>query len=236
MKIMTQLLQLLLCAMALLTFPAAQAQTALRQDATAIHRGIENFLRVQTAGSPNTVSNTIGGIDPRVMLPACPVLEFFLPPGARLWGQTAVGVRCGGETPWTIYVTLHVTVTGNYLVLARALPQGHTLTLSDLALQSGDLTQLPAGALAEPGQAVGKILIMALAAGQPLRQDALRAQLVVQQGQSVMLQSSGREFRVTAEGKALNNAQDGQVAQVRTASGQTVSGIARTADIVEIRQ
>lgn len=235
MKIMQRLIQLIICAMALLTFPAAHAQTS-RQDATAIQRGIENFLRVQTAGSPNKVSTTITSVDPRVFLPACPVLEFFLPQGARLWGQTAVGVRCGGETPWNIYVTVHVTVIGNYVVLARALPQGHTLTLSDLALQSGDLTQLPASALSEPGQAVGKILAMALAAGQPLRQDTLRTPVVVQQGQSVVLQSSGRGFRVTAEGKALNNAQDGQVAQVRTASGQTVSGIARTAGIVEVRQ
>ncbi len=236
MKIITPLLPLTLCAMTLLSGPAAQAQTAPRQDAAAIHRGIENFLRVQSAGSPHKISATIAGVDPRVVLPACPALEFFLPQGARLWGQTAVGVRCGGETPWTIYVTLHVTVTGNYVVLARALPQGHTLSMADLALQSGDLTQLPAGAVAELGQAAGKILAVAVAAGQPLRQDTLRTPMVVQQGQSVMLVSSGRGFRITAEGKALNNAQDGQVAQVRTTSGQTVSGIARTTGTVEIRQ
>ena len=224
------------CTVTLLTLPQAQAQTTPRQDPAAIHRGVENFLRTQSAGSPHKVSYTITPMDPRVALPACPALEFFFPPGARLWGQTAVGVRCGGETPWNIYVTAHVTVIGHYVVLARAVPQGHTLALSDLALQSGELTQLPTGALSEPGQAVGKILAAALAVGQPLSQESLRAPIVVQQGQTVILQSSGRGFRVTAEGKALNNAQDGQVAQVRTAAGQTVSGIARTSGIVEIRQ
>jgi flagella basal body P-ring formation protein FlgA len=39
---------------------------------------------------------------------------------------------------------------------------------------------------------------------------------------------------VSSEGKALNNATDGQIAQVRTSSGQTVSGIARTGGIVEV--
>jgi flagella basal body P-ring formation protein FlgA len=233
--IMKRLLRLTgICAAILLTIQPPHAQIMQRQDAAAIHRGVENFLRIQTAGSPNKVSYTIAATDPRVFLPACPALEFFLPAGARLWGQTAVGVRCTGETPWNIYVTVQVTVTGNYAVLARALPQGHTLTASDLALQSGDLTQLPAGIVGEPGQAVGKVLAAALAAGQPLRQDSLRSIAAVQQGQTVLLQSSGNGFRVTAEGKALNNAQDGQIAQVRTASGQTVSGIARASGIVEV--
>ncbi|MEQ1776751.1 MAG: flagellar basal body P-ring formation chaperone FlgA [Burkholderiales bacterium] len=212
------------------------AQMPPRQDHTTIYRGIDHFLRNQAAGSPNKISTTITPVDPRVSLSVCPAMDYFLPAGARLWGQTAVGVRCGGDTPWSIFVTVHVTVSGSYLVLARAVPQGHTLTDADIALQSGDLTQLPQGTLSDPALAVGKIVAGALAAGQPLIKESLRAPVVVQQGQSVLLQSSGQGFRVTAEGKALNNARDGQVTQVRTASGQTVSGIARVSGIVEVRQ
>jgi flagella basal body P-ring formation protein FlgA len=39
---------------------------------------------------------------------------------------------------------------------------------------------------------------------------------------------------VSSEGKALNNASDGQVVQVRAASGQTISGIARPGGMVEV--
>lgn len=214
----------------------AQAQMTARQDHAAIHRGVEKFLHAQSAGTPHQYAFTVTPIDSRVALAACPALDFFLPPGARVWGQTAVGVRCGGATPWSLYVTAHVTVTGNYVVLARALGQGHTLTEADLALQNGDLTQLPAGIVTEPGQAIGKVMGVSLAAGQPVSRELLRAQVVVLQGQSVLLHSSGTGFRVTAEGKALNNAQDGQIARVRTASGQTVSGIARANGVVEVRQ
>jgi flagellar basal body P-ring formation protein FlgA len=111
--------------------------------------------------------------------------------------------------------------------------RGQILTEADLALHSGDLTQLPAGILTQTAQAAGKISMASLAAGQPLHQESLRAPLAVQQGQTVTLQSAGNGFRVTAEGTALNNAQDGQVARVRTASGQTVSGIARAHGIVD---
>ena len=41
-------------------------------------------------------------------------------------------------------------------------------------------------------------------------------------------------FRVSAEGKALANAAVGQLAQVRTNAGQTVSGIAKADGTVEV--
>jgi flagella basal body P-ring formation protein FlgA len=46
--------------------------------------------------------------------------------------------------------------------------------------------------------------------------------------------SRGPGFLVTAEGKAVANAADGQVAQARLTSGQTLSGIARSGGVVEI--
>ena len=133
-----------------------------------------------------------------------------------------------------------VTVTdahpvGAYAVTTRPLAAGQVLGPADITMQSGDLAQLPAGALTDPQQGIGKSSLAAIAPGQPLRQDLLRAPLVIQQGQTVMLHSSGMGFRVTADGQALNNANDGQIAQVRTASGQTVSGIARPGGVVEIR-
>ena len=234
MTIMKRHFRLLLCAIMPFVWHTAVAQTPTRQDHAAIHRGIENYLRTQSAGSPHKIAYTLTPIDARVTLAACPAMEYFLPAGARLWGQTAVGVRCGSASPWSIFVTVHVSATGNYVVLSRAVPQGHTLTLADLALQNGDLTQLPAGVAADPELLVGKITSASLPAGQPLNQDSLRTPVVVRQGQTVLLQSSGYGFRVTAEGKALNNAQDGQVAQVRTAAGQTVSGIARGGGIVVV--
>ena len=73
-----------------------------------------------------------------------------------------------------------------------------------------------------------------LAAAQPLRADQLIAPWAVQQGQNVKTVSSGAGFSVSSDGKALNNAAEGQVVQVRTNTGQTVSGIACPGGIVEI--
>ena len=105
---------------------------------------------------------------------------------------------------------------------------------SDVVVRKGDLGTLPANILTDPAQAIGKTVKSGAAAGQPLRSDALIAPWAVQQGQNVKLVTKGAGFSASSEGKSLNNATEGQVVQVRTGSGQSVSGIARAGGVVEI--
>jgi flagella basal body P-ring formation protein FlgA len=214
---------------------SASACAAERQETPAILKAVENYVRSETAGFPGEVIISLGSVDPRVTLPACPALEPFVPAGGRLWGQSAVGVRCNGQTPWTIYVPVSVKVMANVVHAARPLAQGQPVGATDVALQKADLAQLPAGILTEPAQAVGKTLVSSMASGQPLRQDMLRSPPVILQGQTVKLLAQGRGFSVNAEGKALAAAAEGQVVQVRTQSGRIVSGIARQEALVEVR-
>jgi flagella basal body P-ring formation protein FlgA len=58
--------------------------------------------------------------------------------------------------------------------------------------------------------------------------------IVIRQGQSVKVISRGNGFEVTNEGRAMSNAAEGQLAQVRMAGGQVVSGIARPGGAIEI--
>lgn len=195
---------------------------------------VDQYLRTQTKGLPGRVQYNISPLDNRTQLAPCPAVEAFLPPGARLWGKVTVGVRCLGEAGWTIYVPAQVSVHANYLITARPLSPGQPLTLNDVATQSGDLAGLPAGVVTDATQAVGKTVRNAIGAGQPLRAEMLMAPLVIQQGQTVKILSRGPGFSVSSEGRAMNNAAEGQIAQARTANGQSVSGIARPGGIIEI--
>jgi flagellar basal body P-ring formation protein FlgA len=215
--------------------PAQGLPAQAQQPHSTIKAAVEEFLRVQTSGLPGKATYTAGAIDPRLQLAACGAMDVFSPPGSRLWGTTSVGVRCGAPTPWTIYVTVTVRVSGAYLASARALTAGQPLAQSDFTVLTGDLTQMPAGVATDGSQVVGKTLVSPLAAGQPIRADLLRTPNAVLSGQNVKVVSEGAGFRVAADGKAVNNAAAGQVAQVRMNSGQTVSGIARADGMVEIK-
>lgn len=217
----------------IVTSMAAAAQE--RQDPAAIQLAVERYLKTQTAGLPGAVTITVGAVFPRTVLAPCPALEVFQPAGARNWGSTMVGVRCAGPATWTLYVAAQVRVTGSYVATARPVAQGRPLEASDLTTQQGELTQLPASVLTDMRHAIGKTPSVNLLPGEPLKHEMLKAALAVQQGQTVKVQSAGNGFRVSAEGLALNNAQEGQLAQVRTASGQTVSGVARGGGVVEVR-
>lgn len=195
---------------------------------------LDHYLRTQTRGLPGEVSYSIGQLDPRTQLTPCSAYEPFLPAGSRLWGKATVGVRCLGPSTWTIYIPVQVSIAGNYLVTARSIAAGQQLAADDILIRKGDLGSLPASVLTDPTQAIGKTLKNGTANGQPLRSEALIAPWAVQQGQSVKLLTKGAGFSVSSEGKALNNATEGQVVQVRTGSGQAVSGIARAGGVVEV--
>ncbi|MCK9284387.1 MAG: flagellar basal body P-ring formation protein FlgA [Rhodocyclaceae bacterium] len=204
------------------------------QDPAQVKLVVEDFLRIQTRGLPGKASIEVRSIDPNNQLAPCVALEAALASGARAWGRTTVQVRCHADPGWQIYVQAQVRVQGSYLVATRSLSQGQVLGAQDVMLQSGDLTDLPATLLTDPQQAIGRSLAMPAAAGRPLRSDLLRQTPVVQQGQNVKVISRGAGFQVANEGQALNSASEGQVVRVRLNNGQMLSGIAKSAGIVEV--
>jgi flagella basal body P-ring formation protein FlgA len=214
---------------------AALAQPgAARQDLASLRSVVEQFLQTQTAGLPGQVTARAGAIDPRMSLAACPAPEAFLQPGARAWGKTTVGVRCTAPTSWTVYIQAQVSVLADYVTAAVPLAQGQPVELGQLAVMNGDIAAMPNGIITDPAQAIGRTPTVSLAAGTPLRLDTLKSKPVVQQGQSVRLVSSGNGFSVSSEARAIGNAAEGQVVQVRTGSGAVVSGTARPGGLVEV--
>ena len=210
------------------------AAPASAKDADTMRQALEHYLQTQTQGLPGIVSYSIGQLDPAAQLTSCSAYEPFLPPNSRLWGKATVGVRCLGPSSWTVYVPVQIRIVGDYVVSTRTLTSGQVIGQTDLTVRNGDLGTLPTGTLTEPAQALGKSARHGIGSGQPLRADQLLAPWAVQQGQSVKLVSKGSGFSVSNEGKALNNAAEGQVAQVRTTAGHVVSGIARPGGTVEI--
>jgi flagella basal body P-ring formation protein FlgA len=219
----------------LLAAPLALAQTpAPRQNLAALPHVVEQYLRTQAAGLPGEVKVSVGQLDQRVSLPACPAPEAFQQPGARAWGKTTVGVRCTAPTAWTIYVQAQVSVLADYVAAAVPLAQGQPIDQSQLVVLKGDIAAMPNGIITDVSQAVGSSPLVSLPSGTPLRLDTLKRRPVVQQGQAVRLVSNGSNFSVSSEAKSLGNAAEGQVVQVRTGAGGVVSGTARAGGVVEV--
>lgn len=197
-------------------------------------RSVQLLVESALGGLGTRVEVSVGEIDPHGRLAPCARMEPFLPAGARVWGRTLVGVRCVEGAAWTTTVPVHVRVWGPAVVAARPLAAGETVTPESVAVEEVELTREPPGLLPDPAQATGKVLLRAVGAGQPLRREALRAPLVVGQGDTVKLVYRGEGFTVTMDARALAAAADGQSVRVQTPSGRVVTGIARAGRVVEM--
>ena len=219
-----------------LLFPLLSSYAATDEKPTSqeIREAVKQFLIRESTGLPGTVTVEVGAIDPRLNLASCAALETYLPAGSRLWGKVNVGVRCSSPARWSIYVPGTVRVSGNYYVSAKPIVQGQALTEADIASVQGDLTSMSSGVVTDPDQAIGHTSTMSLGAGIALRQDSLRLQQVVLQGQTIRLISNGDGFKVSTEAQALNNASEGQLVKVKISSGQVLSGTAKAGGIVEV--
>ncbi|WP_370628316.1 flagellar basal body P-ring formation chaperone FlgA [Bordetella sp. BOR01] len=232
------LLQLALVGTVLLPVPPAQASAradaaSATAHAAAIAQAAEAFLRDQLASLPGTLSVTLDPIDP-ARATACTELAPFLPSTLRPRSRMTVGVRCSAPQSWTLYLQATVSVRGQYYVAAHMIPAGQAIQADDLAARDGDLVTLPQGVVVDPAAVLGMRARYRIAAGQAVRASALRSARAVTRGQQVRITARGPGFVISSEGEALDDAPPGAPVQVRTSSGQIVSGIVRNATLVEV--
>ncbi len=69
----------------------------------------ERYVRQQTQGFPGKPQIKMGNLDVS-RLPVCTAHEAFSPPGARLSGETHVGVRCLGPTLDVRWYTVPIVI------------------------------------------------------------------------------------------------------------------------------
>jgi len=218
---------------AVLALAPAFAPAVAGQNPALVQTRVSEFLQERASVLPGTPQITVTA-DNVERYDACESLEVFLAGNGKLRPRMSVGVRCNAPTPWTTYVQTSIQVTGTYFVAARGISAGQRIGPDDLAAREGDLMALPQGAVVDASRLDGAVATRRINAGTTLRTNALRSAESVQRGRTVRLVVNGRGFVATSEGEAMGSAAPGSYVQVRTASGQIVSGIVRDASTVEV--
>jgi flagella basal body P-ring formation protein FlgA len=186
-------------------------------------------------GLPGRVEVNVGRLDERLQLAPCGRIEPFLPNGTRLWGKSQLGLRCAEGASWSVYLPVEVRVFGQALVAARPIGYGQGAGPEDVRLEEVELSREPGTAIAEFAALDGKTATRAIASGQILRADYFRSPPAVGAGDTVRLLYNGAGFSVSASGRALSAAAEGQPVRVQTDSGRVVQGTARAGRTVEMR-
>ena len=222
---------LLAAAAILLQFAADMAFAAapvLAQDARV-------FLEQQMLPGGGEVEIIVGEPDPRLSLAPCARFEPFIPPGAKLWGRSSLGVRCVEGANWTINVPVEVRVFGAVQVAARPIGRGRPVGAEDVRIDRIDLTRVNGTVYAADESLEGTVTSRQIAAGEPLRRDLLRPPPILMAGDPVKVIVDGLGFAVSIDGKALAQAGEGQAVKVATAAGRVVTGIAHAGHLVVVK-
>ncbi|MES2354494.1 MAG: flagellar basal body P-ring formation chaperone FlgA [Pseudomonadota bacterium] len=218
-----------------LAVPLVLAQEGSPPTTSTLKTTARAFLEQQLAGQAGEVRITVKDPDSRIKISACNQLEPFLPNGSKLTGRTLVGIRCLEPSPWQLHMLVDIRISATIWVANRPLSAKSLLKQSDLRQETLDITNYPTVVITKTEQVVGKTLNRSIPAGMPIRLDALQSEDALAAGDVVRVECIGQGFKVTSEGKVLSNANSGQTVQVRTSSGQVVTGTARPGKTVEVR-
>lgn len=214
--------------------PATGSQTAAgTQDPAEVAAEVEAFLQGQASSYPGAAQISVE--TPRITnQAACDALQAFFPSGQRLRARITVGVRCMAPQSWTSYVQANLSIQGHYYVANRAIQAGDTLSLDDMSAREGDILRMAGGVVFDPSQAIGYIAAQRIPVGGPIKSSALRNPDSIQRGQTVRTEARGTGFVATGEGQALQSGAPGAQIQIRSSSGQIVSGTVLNANTVQV--
>ncbi|WP_338562851.1 flagellar basal body P-ring formation chaperone FlgA [Erwinia sp. E_sp_B04_7] len=183
---------------------------------------LNDYFKARYGESGHTADTvTVVVKTPESQWPDCAAPQFSLPGNSRMWGNMSVAANCDQNRR---YIQVQVQVTGDYIVAARQVARGGTLTAADIRVQHGRLDTLPARIVMSAEEITDAVALRDIIPGQPLTLMMVRQPWRVKAGQNVTVTANGGGFSVTSEGRAMNNATAAQPVRVRMSSGQIVSG------------
>jgi flagella basal body P-ring formation protein FlgA len=107
-------------------------------------------------------------------------------------------------------------------VLTRRVRRGEILRARDVALRAIDQSQVPANAIVQSDEVVGKAARRSLPNGLPVRDGDLEAPTLVRRGALVTMEISTPTMRLTARGKALDNGTLNETVRIRNIQSKRV--------------
>lgn len=195
----------------------AMAQNWLREATTALQTSTTSPLRLEVK---------VGNLDSRLKLAPCGNVEPYLPPGARLWGRTRIGLRCvDGVSRWNVSLPVTVNAYGNAWVIKGTVLAGTTLTEEDVVEAEVNWAEEASPVLRDPALWIGQVATRQLTTGQALRHGMVKPAQVFQAGAQVRVVVQGPGFQISSDAQALSAGVVGQVARVRMDSGKVSSGV-----------
>ena len=215
---------------------ASNSTADLKQDLQSIrdtaHDYFAEFARQNSNQDTNRSNGTtktvieVGQLDKRLRLAKCSEpLTPFESPNTKHTGRTTIGVRCDGEKPWKIYVSVNIKVIKPVVVLKNGMNRNSVLTAADVTLTEKNVSRIHRGYYSSINEVVGKHVKNAMKSGTVITPAHVNNPLAVKKGSLVVILADAGGTQVRMTGKAMKSGSKGDWIKVKnTSSNQIVDG------------
>jgi flagella basal body P-ring formation protein FlgA len=215
--------------------PSSGMAAGLQSHASILEAARKHVLD-QSGYFPAPPEVVVGRLDRRLRLKECDQpLESYTPNEKLKIGNTTVGVRCNGSSPWSLFVPVTVKVMAEIVVANRNMPRGSIIGQGDLTLEKRDLARLHRGYMEDATSAIGKKLRNRVRKHQVITPSQLDVPLAVKRNNRVIIQASNSTIQIRMVGKALENGGIGETIRVRNiSSNKEIDAKIISSGIVEV--
>lgn len=230
-----------LCALSLVCAVAGgtvSAEVPERQDLDTVREFAAGYLTDALEARHQRVEVEPGRLDNRLRLHPCAEddLEGFIPHDREPERASTIGVRCAGDAPWTVYVTVRSETYAEVVVARRGLQRGTRIQDDDIELAERDVSRIRDGWVDDPELVVGMQARRNIRQGRAIQSQQVEAPRWVRRGSRVVIEAtSSNGLQITGAGEALEHGYEGERVRVRNLdSGREIEGRVVGPDRVEV--
>ena len=189
-----------------------------------IHERLESMADHQRIKDSSDIQVKVGRLDTRLRFTPCGDQNLLIEDhsGSILGGRYLLKATCSGESSWSLYVPVHISITKPVVVAIQSIPRGTTLVPAMLQMTDWKVSDLRRGYLDSLDLAVGKQLRRPLSAGRPISPDQLSTAHAVLKGDEVLIEALIGLLSVKSAGIALSNGGIGEQINVRNSRSDKI--------------
>jgi flagella basal body P-ring formation protein FlgA len=189
------------------------ARSAVKIEERELKQMVSDFIFRNISRENKTVRIKEIQVPQSVLLPKGRVAyKVTAPRNPELMGKCSMAVdfSVNGHAQKKVWATATIEILGPVVVTRKPLGRHKPITEDDIELQTMDLSDLPAGVIADPAAVLGKRARRAIGAQTPLRADLIELPPLVKRGDLVMIVAESNGLKITTLGQVKKKGRLGE--------------------------
>ncbi|WP_214660545.1 flagellar basal body P-ring formation chaperone FlgA [sulfur-oxidizing endosymbiont of Gigantopelta aegis] len=182
-----------------------------------------DFVRSQIPDDVTIKSLTAGKIDARIRFKQCSeALEASSGQTKEIAKSWTVGVRCYGETPWSIYISVKAKLSRKMIVSKTTITRGELITNDKILLVEQEINHRNQKHFSDPKNVVGREARRSIRPNRVITSNLLQEPVLVHRRETVIIYAKSSKLQISMKGTALKNGRYNEMIKVRNSSSRKI--------------